>query len=244
LTTSVLLVGVLSEQLGDEHGTGVGSAAAASAVWSVSWSLLATPIWVGWAVESGVWLHFRRFRTRALRAGLTPNHGHIKIRGHDEIFFYNLILTLIVRMLDGAYSCTWVLLFTVVWVQLGLVMVLYIACFAFCMFGLLFSHTRYFRAWNLAEYRGVFVKSLVLVSCGSLTVALYFAFWINLARRLDGDRSISFASILLPLVRCRSDSPHRYRSLARGGCVLAATPPPCPCVRVCGVRLWSVGAVA
>ena len=165
----------------------------------LSYSLICLPIWLAWAAETWVWLQYRKYRTRAIQGGLTPNHAAIKIRGHDEIFFYNLMVTLVARMLDGAYSCTWMTLFTVVWVQLVLIAVLYVICFLICLIGLGLSHTHRFQP-ALAAYRKVFLKSLVLVTFGSITVVLYYMFWHNLARRMDGNKSVTHAQILLPLV--------------------------------------------
>lgn len=164
-----------------------------------SYSLICLPIWLSWAVETWVWLQYRKYRNRAIQGGLTPNHAAIKIRGHDEIFFYNLMVTLVARMLDGAYSCTWMTLFTVVWVQLVLIAVLYIICFLICLIGLGLSHTHRFQP-ALAAYRKVFLKSLLLVTFGSITVVLYYTFWHNLARRMDGEKSVTHAQILLPLI--------------------------------------------
>ena len=112
-------------------------------------------------------------------------------------------------MLDGAYRyATWTLLFTVVWVQLSLVALLYVACFAFCVFGLVFSQSARFQAWNLSDYRNIFAKSLALVTCGSCTLVLYFMFWTNLAKRLDGDHSVTFESILIPMmIKCGPEVP-------------------------------------
>ncbi len=165
----------------------------------LSYSLICLPIWLAWAAETWVWLQYRKYRNRAIRGGLTPNHAAIKIRGHDEIFFYNLMVTLVARMLDGAYSCTWMTLFTVVWVQLLLIAVLYAICFMICLVGLGLSHTHRFQP-ALAAYRKVFLKSLLLVTFGSITVVLYYMFWHSLARRMDGESSVTHAQILLPLI--------------------------------------------
>lgn len=165
----------------------------------LSYSLICLPIWLAWAAETWVWLKYRKYRNGAIQGGLTPNHSAIKIRGHDEIFFYNLMVTLVVRMLDGAYSCTWMTLFTVVWVQLLLIAVLYVICFVICLIGLGLSHTQRFQP-ALAAYRKVFLKSLLLVTFGSTTVVLYYMFWHNLARRMDGEESVTHVEILAPLI--------------------------------------------
>ena len=164
-----------------------------------SFSLVCLPVWLAWAAETWVWLRYRSYRNRALMNGLTPNHAAIKIRGHDEIFFYNLMVTLVARMLDGAYTCTWMTLFTVVWVQLLLIALLYSICFLICMIGLALSHTQRYQP-SLALYRQVFLKSLLLVSFGSFTVVLYSMFWHNLAKRMDGDETITHSDILIPLI--------------------------------------------
>jgi hypothetical protein len=165
----------------------------------LSYSAICLPIWLVWAAETWVWLQYRKYRNAAVQGGLTPNHAAIKIRGHDEIFFYNLMVTLVARMLDGAYTCTWMTLFTVVWVQLLLIAVLYVICFLICLIGLGLSHTQRFQP-ALAAYRKVFLKSLLLVTFGSFTVVLYWMFWYNLALRMDGDVTVSHAQILSPLI--------------------------------------------
>ena len=196
--------GLVAEKLSDSNSSISGVRTDQMQQSYMSWTLVAVPVWIAWFIESVVWVHYRQYRKRVIGSGLTPNHGHIKIRGHDEIFFANLILTLVARMLDGAYRyATWTLLFTVVWVQLSLVALLYVACFAFCVFGLVFSQSARFQAWNLSDYRNIFAKSLALVTCGSCTLALYFTFWTNLAKRLDGDHSVTFESILIPMmIKC------------------------------------------
>ena len=109
------------------------------------------------------------------------------------------MLTLVARMLDGAYQCTWMELFLVVWVQLTLVALLYAICLCICVVGLLLSHTSRYQP-ALAPYRRVFAKSLLLVSCGSFAVVLYCLFWYNLASRMDGDSSVTHRQILMPLI--------------------------------------------
>ena len=202
IASSVLLVAAIASRTADGSaaaGSGAVDEAAPTLRLGLPFSLVCVPIWVAWAAETYVWLRYRKYRNAALQGGLTRNHAAIKIRGHDEIFFYNLMLTLVARMLDGAYQCTWMELFLVVWVQLTLVALLYAICLCICVVGLLLSHTSRYQP-ALAPYRRVFAKSLLLVSCGSFAVVLYCLFWYNLASRMDGDSSVTHRQILMPLI--------------------------------------------
>ena len=137
----------------------------------IAFTAFAVPIWIAWVVQTALWLSYRRLRNGAVEAGLTDSHRQIKIRGHDQTFFNNLLVTLIARQLDGAYMgyINWSELLTVVWVQLGLLGGLYVLCIPACAGALLLSYLPQYQH-RLAPYRNMLWRLLVLVSCGIWTV--------------------------------------------------------------------------
>jgi hypothetical protein len=93
IASSVLLVAAIASRTADGSaaaGSGAVDEAAPTLRLGLPFSLVCVPIWVAWAAETYVWLRYRKYRNAALQGGLTRNHAAIKIRGHDEIFFYNV----------------------------------------------------------------------------------------------------------------------------------------------------------
>ena len=175
------------------------------------------PLWVAWSGEVLLWLLFehvksRRFVRRAqsmtsrisnrfLRVHLLSILRKVVLRPNARTFAHNLHLTLVAKMISGAYDFNWATVFIAAWVHYALLglFLLYLSLLGcFCTVLDCIHHSRRGKAYLktlLAAFGGIWVFSVSVLS-----IVSNFLFFLALATRLDGDKSVSTWQLFGPLM--------------------------------------------
>eukprot|EP01043_Picozoa_sp_COSAG02_P070081 COSAG02_NODE_12267_length_1571_cov_6.358084_2_plen_442_part_01 len=175
------------------------------------------PLWMAWATEVVLWCVFEhvksrvfvrrahlltsRFNNRYVRAHLLSILRKVVLRPNARTFAHNLHLTLVAKMISGAYSFNWATVFIAAWVHyalLGLFLVYLTLLGCFCTVLDCIHQTRRGKAYLktlLAAFGGIWVFSVSVLS-----IVCNFLFFLSLAMRLDGDTSVTTWMLFGPLM--------------------------------------------
>ena len=184
---------------------------------SPSINTIMTPLWVAWTLEVLLWCLFehiksRRFVRRAhtltsrlhnrfVRAHLLSILRKVVLRPNARTFAHNLHLTLVAKMISGAYDFNWATVFIAAWVHYALLglFLLYLSLLGcFCTLLDCIHHSRRGKAYLktlLAAFGGIWVFTVSVLS-----IVCNFLFFLALAMRLDGDTSVSTWQLFGPLM--------------------------------------------
>jgi hypothetical protein len=172
----------------------------------LSISTIMIPLWLAWVGEECLSVYYDAKRPTAppianeiLRLQLTSILKSIKIRPRGSTFIFNLQVTLVARMIDGAYNTSWATIFIFVWISVAFVAISLSCLGAAFLMSLCVEHvreaTRAYRSMLCGNARA-FCAALCVIT----PVFANFCFYLLLAKRLDGDASISTTAILAPFI--------------------------------------------
>lgn len=175
------------------------------------------PLWMAWTTEVVLWCVFEhvksrvfvrrahtltsRFQNRYVRAHLLSILRKVVLRPNARTFAHNLHLTLVAKMISGAYSFNWATVFIAAWVHyalLGLFLLYLTLLGCICTVLDCIHQTRRGKAYLktlLAAFGGIWVFSVSVLS-----IVCNFLFFLSLAMRLDGDTSVTTWMLFGPLV--------------------------------------------
>lgn len=184
---------------------------------SPSINMIMMPLWMAWATEVLLWCVFEHVKSRVfvrrahaltarlanryVRAHLLSILRKVVLRPNARTFAHNLHLTLVAKMISGAYTFNWATVFIAAWVHyalLGLFLVYLGLLGCFCTVLDCIHQTRRGKAYLktlLAAFGGVWVFSVSVLS-----IVCNFLFFLALAMRLDGDTSVTTAMLFGPLM--------------------------------------------
>jgi hypothetical protein len=184
---------------------------------SPSINTIMMPLWVAWAMEVALWCMFehiksRRFVRRAhlltsrlhnrfVRAHLLSILRKVVLRPNARTFAHNLHLTLVAKMISGAYTFNWATVFIAAWVHYALLglFLLYLSLLGcFCTVLDCVHQSRRGKTYLktlLAAFGGIWVFSVSVLS-----IVCNFLFFLALAMRLDGDTSVRTWMLFGPLM--------------------------------------------
>ena len=142
-----------------------------------------------------------RISNRFLRVHLLSILRKVVLRPNARTFAHNLHLTLVAKMISGAYDFNWATVFIAAWVHYALLglFLLYLSLLGcFCTVLDCIHHSRRGKAYLktlLAAFGGIWVFSVSVLS-----IVSNFLFFLALATRLDGDKSVSTWQLFGPLM--------------------------------------------